>query len=223
MDSCLQGMVDYAQVETELAEPLFSYNSTTRTTSPKIFQILDKYPNEVILDQLVRQYAFYACVLTRECGFVNASDPGNFKFPVMLDLSTFTSDLLRGGGTIGPVPFAPDWSPSMVYYVLASLGVSNQSLPVFTPDSLRSFFVQPTTSPFLTPFLRFPAGFQHFLATFADNLVRDFDVTLKKTLRLGGFFKTPPQRSGLSFPSAREAPAVLKTLTALFLPPNPPS
>jgi Flavin containing amine oxidoreductase len=173
--SLIQDLIDLAGAEIEDA---VSPVSAQGTEFSAVFAPLQQFDLELLSEQLIKQYAFYACNLTLECGFVDVNDAASiFQIPAMQVLSSYVAETLSGGfgGTRGQLPFEANWVPAYTAYVLQAIGKTLESLPKYTPLSLRSFFVAGNLR---TPLFRFTFGYGHFLKSLANALASRESSTL---------------------------------------------
>lgn len=174
VEPCMQEMIAVADdSQMEDSEIMRSFNGTVIPET--LLSILEPFSTPVIIDQLVRQWAFYSCRLMGECGYVDLASPLNFQTNIMQRVSSFVVDFLRGASE--PVrlrvPFDPNFVPSAVVSLLWSLGVRADTLPSFAPPSLKSFFLAQSDAS--APFHRFVKGYGNFFKAFGRQLLDSSD------------------------------------------------
>ena len=125
-------------------------------------------------------------------GYLGLSTPVSGNSAVE-EMTSFTLDYIRGGGyaTNGRFPFEPQYMPANLWYTLHELGVTKDSLPSFTPRSLRSWFEANTTG---SPYYKFQKGYEFFwkdLAALSQSMGVNIELNteVKAVKNLGGSWR----------------------------------
>ena len=158
---CIRNILNITKVPYEEAHTLVSVNGTNANL---IAKVLRKYEKGLLVEQLQRQYAYYACAQTRECGYVNMTDPTNFQVPVLRDLASYVVDVVTVfmQPTFGLISLDPSWTIPLVWRMLSELGVTNSTLSKYAPPSLRSYFLNGKGN---SAYYRYVNGYQNFFDT----------------------------------------------------------